>query len=388
MSKGQVFFFSDVRPPALEIREPSGAIELYPFRRGGSGRQTGETCWLAEPWLPGEGNTWQFRLNQDGQLHPTPTGHDVFTTRLRSFWLQDGQTFDYPPARVVSPSQVIKIPQFKGRLSPRPLYVYLPRGYAEHTGRRYPVLYMHDGQNCFEAFSGDSFAGSWRADQVADLLISQGRMRECIIVGVSNGGAKRNVEYLPPYSTYGPGLQQPVHPQKGRAREKEFRPEPVRGRADVTLAYYRDDVAPYILREYRALVGREQTATCGSSMGGLFSAYIAWEHPDFARQHAIMSPSFWMTRTLRGNLEAIERFHTGTPRDVRLWLDSGTLDAPGRGNDGLHETLAARQALLDNGYKEGADFKYFRDEGAIHNEAAWAARLHLVFEFLFPLTQV
>lgn len=387
VTTGQVFFFSDAKPPDLELKGPSGQLTSCSFRRSGPGRRSGESCWLAAPELPAEGQTWQFRPNLGGGRVDTPAGHDYFTTRLRTLWLQDGQIFDYPPGIEVSSSRVIKIPQFKGRLSPRPLYIYLPRGYAEHTSQRYPVLYMHDGQNCFEAFSGDSFAGSWRADQTADLLIGQGRMRECIIVGVSNGGLKRLVEYLPPYSTYKPDPVKPAHRKPGKTRAKERRPEPVRGRADLTLAYYRDDVASYIQREYRIRGEREDTATCGSSMGGLFSAYIAWEHSEFARQHAIMSPSFWMTRTRCGRLEAVERFRTAPSPDVRLWLDSGTLDAPGRGDDGFSDTLAARQALLENGYfAEGPDFRYCRDEGATHSEAAWAARLPLVFEFLFPLS--
>jgi predicted alpha/beta superfamily hydrolase len=383
----QVFIFSDARPPDLEFREFSGQPASCSFTRSGSGRRAGESCWVAEPDLPAGTRSWQFRLKVAGGPDNASAGRDYYTTRLQTLWLQAGQIFDYPPAVKLSPSQVIKIPQFKGRLSPRPLYIYLPRGYAEHTARKYPVLYMHDGQNCFEAFSGDSFAGSWRAEQTADRLIGQGLMRECIIVGVSHGGPKRIVEYLPPYSTYTPTPGKPVHRSPGKTRSKGRRPEPVRGRADFTLAYYQHDVAAYLQREYRVLAGREETATCGSSMGGLFSAYIAWEHPEFARHHAIMSPSFWMTRTRGGRVEAIERLRTLTPPDVRLWLDSGTLDAPGRGDDGAAETLAARRALLENGFRDdaGPNLKYYRDEGAVHSEAAWAARLHLVFEFLFPL---
>jgi predicted alpha/beta superfamily hydrolase len=271
---------------------------------------------------------------------------------------------------------VIKIPRFTGRLSPRALYIYLPRGYAEHQTRRYPVLYMHDGQNCFEAYAADSFAGSWQADRTADRLIGQGRMRECLIVGVSNGGRQRRIEYLPPYATY----------QAAQRKGHQPKPDPVTGTADRTLAYYQADVATFIQQTYRVLGGREQTATCGSSLGGLFSTYIAWEQPEFARHHAIMSPSYWLTRTPQDAFETIERLRQGPPRDLRLWLDSGTLDAPGRGNDGMPETLAARQALLDIGYQEGPDFRYYLAKGAIHHESAWAARLPLVFEFLFPFS--
>ncbi len=136
---------------------------------------------------------------------------------------------------------------------------------------------------------------------------------------------------------------------------------------------------------YRILPGRENRATCGSSMGGLFSTYIAWEHPEFARHHAILSPAYSIGHGLlpRRN-KHIERLRDSRQRDLRLWLDSGTRSTPTRGDDGMKATQAARDALLDNGYQLGLDFQYYLDEGAIHQEAAWAARLPKVFRFLFP----
>jgi predicted alpha/beta superfamily hydrolase len=159
---------------------------------------------------------------------------------------------------------------------------------------------------------------------------------------------------------------------------------PVPGRAAATLEYYRDEVAPFVAKRYRVLPGREHTATCGSSLGGLFSVYIAWEHSDFARHHAALSTSFWITRNRAGELEAIERMRKGYRRDIRLWLDSGTLSSPDGGNDGQRETAEARAALLEAGYVEGVDFQCYVAEGATHSEGAWAARLPLVLQFLFP----
>lgn len=269
---------------------------------------------------------------------------------------------------------VLKIPDFPGRLSRRPLYIYLPPGYDDHPDQHYPVLYMHDGQNCFQTFVEDSYVGSWRADETADDLITQGLMRPCIIVGVSHGGTERALEYLPPYAA--------IHARVG----KVIIPWPTgrHGRSDETFAYYREDVAPYIRRNYRVLEGRENVATCGSSMGGVFSTYIAWEHPEFARHHAIVSPSYWVTSTWRHALEMVERLRHDPPRDVRLWLDSGTLYTPGRGDDGMADTQVARDALLANGYQLGRDFQYHLDEGGIHSESSWSARLRLILPFLFP----
>jgi predicted alpha/beta superfamily hydrolase len=380
--KRQVNYFSKAEAPQLEIQGPDGTATMVPFIPAGPGRAPDERRWLAEFDLVGE-DDWQFRVKLGKDHYDAPAGGDAYQTRLRCLWLQDGQIFSYQPAPAVSPSRVIKIPDFKGSLPSRALYLYLPRGYDEHTERAYPVLYMHDGQNCFETFAADSFAGSWRAEQTADWLIGQGQMQECLIVGVSNGGRVRPVEYLPPYVSF---WSLPPRLLGSSKEYAHYLPEqPVRGWADRTLAYYRYEVADYIGQHYRVLAGREHTATCGSSMGGLFSAYIAWERSDFARSHAMMSPSFWLTQTASGKLEAIERLRTGRRRDVRLWLDSGTQTGPGEGNDGMFDTIAARDALLANGYIEGPDFQYYLDEGGLHNEASWAARLHRVFRFLFPI---
>lgn len=373
--------------PSVELWSDDAVQRTFPLAWLGSGRHGDEGLWMADlaGMLPPA--EWQFRLNLgDGRLlHPEFA--PAYTTSLRAVWFQDGQLYDYRPAQAVSPARVVKIDPFVGGLSARPLYVYLPRGYAEHTERRYPVLYMHDGQNCFDAFVDDSYAGSWQADLAAGLLIRQGLMRECIIVGVSNGQEQRILEYLPPYARHLPPPRRPKAAvdhgdNPPPAPQRPLRPVP--GQARATLAYYRDDVAPFIAQRYRALPGREHRATCGSSLGGLFSIYIAWEHTDFARHHAALSTSFWATRNATGGLEAIERMGSAPRRDVRLWLDSGTLSSPGRGDDGQRETAAARCALLKAGYVEGTDFQFHVAEGATHSEASWAARLPMILQFLFP----
>jgi predicted alpha/beta superfamily hydrolase len=268
-------------------------------------------------------------------------------------------------------SQVLKIP-FEGTLSKRFLYVYLPPGYDE-SNEHYPVLYMHDGQNCFESYLQDSFAGSWHADTVADTLISQKLLRPFIIVGVSNGQTERLAEYLPPYISF--SLPRP----KGVFKKM---PE-ILGHADRTFTYYLE-VQSFLKQHFRVLEGRDNTATCGSSMGGLFSTYIAWEHPEFAKYHAALSPAYWMTNDGQGHLLTIERIKTSPIRDVRLWLDSGegTSNIPGQDDDNKFVTMEAREALQEAGYKEGKDFVYHLAKGGLHNEAAWAARLDKVFTFL------
>lgn len=193
-------------------------------------------------------------------------------------------------------------------------------------------------------------------------------MPECLIVGVANGGSERMWEYLPPDCTRGEG--------GGQKRP---------GRADQLAAYYRGQVAPYIEQHYRGLSGREHRATVGSSMGGLLSAYMAWNLPDFAGQHAALSSSFWITgeRNVPRSAKMIEQLRTGEPRDMRLWLDSGTRS--GDSDDGMGAAFEALDALLENGYAIGPNLQHHVDAGAGHNERAWARRLDRVFLFLFPI---
>lgn len=279
----------------------------------------------------------------------------------------------------VSASKVLKLP-FSGGLGRRALYIYLPPGYddPDACATRYPVLYLHDGQNCFETFAGDAFSGTWRADETADRLILSGQLSPFIIVGVSNGGETRLAEYLPPYSRLR------LDPKTGPRRRGRYglrRTHYLRGRAHKLYADYLG-IARFVAATFRVLPGREHTATCGSSMGGLFSAYLAFEHPEFARHHGVMSASFWTTQR-GGELRMLERLRRLPVRDVRVWLDSG--EGEGNSDDNKGVTLLARQALLDAGYREGEGFVYHLAEGATHSEAAWAARLPLVLRYLFAL---
>ncbi len=373
---GQLVMRCSAVAPVLELCEPDGA-RSYPFKRLGAGRTEGESTWLAEPNVPASG-PWQFRIRLGEGVYDAPLYEACYETTLRTLWLQDKQLFAYEPPCYVSPSRVEKIDAFEGSLPTRPLYVYLPRGYDVQPEKRYPVLYMHDGQNCFEAYIQDSYAGSWRADEVANRLIAAAQMQEAVIVGVSNGREMRMEEYLPPYAAYR------FYP--GRVGSRARRSIPLlTGRADETAAYYQREVAPFIARHYRILEDREHTATLGSSMGGLFSWYLAFDHPDFAQHHAAMSSTFWITNDGRGRLTALTRLSKLPERDIRLWLDSGEgKDRPGSNDDNKYVTLEAREALLEAGYEEGEDFVYHLAEGARHHESDWATRLEHVFRFLMP----
>lgn len=374
------FYGASAQTPTLELKDNGEQIQTLSFQPARK-RQQGEFAWVVEFRRETQG-AWQFRIDLGNHTYACPYqggSFDWFETSIDDLWVQDGQIYAYPPAPFHTLSQVVKIPGFVGSLPKRPLYVYLPRGYDQHTFKTYPVIYMHDGQNCFERWVQDSYAGSWRADQAADYLIATGRMRECIIVGVGNSPNDRIPEYLPPNAVFDP---------KKSEDGSDF--TPIRGRASETAQYYQHEVVQFIETYYRAMTDRRQRATCGSSMGGLFSLYLAKHHADFAQHHAVMSPSLWITGDAADGYaqpRMIDDLRTAPPRNVRIWLDSGTKYSHHHGDDGMYATMAARDVLLENGYTLGHDLGYYLHQDAIHNEQSWAERLPNVFQFLFPFVR-
>lgn len=242
----------------------------------------------------------------------------------------------------------------------RTIAVYLPPGYdgaAAAAGERYPVLYMHDGQNVFD--DATSFAGEWRADETAERLISEGRIRPLIIVGVANAGDARADEYTPsPDARYG-----------GEG-----------GRAPEYARFLLEEVKPFVDRTYRTLPDRDNTGVCGSSLGGLVSLFIAAEHPDKVGLCGAVSPSLWWNE--REMVQRVRRDPAWT-RNCRVWLDMGTSEGEEGARRNIAETRELAMILQGAGRRPGKDFKYLEVPGGEHNEPAWAARFDQVLLFLF-----
>jgi predicted alpha/beta superfamily hydrolase len=238
----------------------------------------------------------------------------------------------------------------------RDIVVYLPPGYEASPESRYPVLYMHDGQNLFDAET--AFLGQeWRADETADELIEAGEIEPLIMVGIYNTGAKRIDEYTPTRASSG---------EQG-------------GQAHLYSAMIIDEVKPFIDAEYRTLEGPNNTALGGSSLGGLATLYIGLIHPEVFGKLAVLSPSVWWNHG--AILSIIHDMAIREPR-ASIWLDIGT-------NEGNHPARIVRDArllrdlLVRKGWQKGVDLAYFEDPGAFHSESAWAARLPDVLRFLF-----
>ncbi|MCC3159303.1 T9SS type A sorting domain-containing protein [Hymenobacter sp. 15J16-1T3B] len=199
-----------------------------------------------------------------------------------------------PNVQVISTN--FAMPQLPGRT--RRVWVYLPTGYASSGARRYPVLYMHDGQNVFDQCT--SFSGEWGVDEALVALQQSGQdPTGCIVVAVDNDGQQRLNEYSPWNN-----------PQYGG------------GQGDQYVDFLVQTLKPYIDQQYRTLPDRLNTGIGGSSMGGLISLYAALKYPAVFGRAALFSPAFWFAEApLKAYLHQ-HRAAAGQP--TRFYFVAGT----------------------------------------------------------------
>jgi enterochelin esterase-like enzyme len=257
----------------------------------------------------------------------------------------------------VSASQLKKHERFRSRFlrNQRDIIVYLPPGYDEEPARRFPVLYMHDGQNLFDRAT--AFGGvDWNVRGAADQLIEAGAIQPLVIVGIYNAGKSRINEYTPTKSAKLGG-----------------------GRADRYAKFLLQELMPFIESEYRVSKDPAVTGVAGSSLGGLVSLYIGLQNSRLFGKIAALSPSLWWDQ--RSIFRFAERINP-QPRP-RIWLDIGTREGPRI----VPEVERFRDILVRKGWRPGEDLQYERVEGAEHNEAAWSARVAPFLQFLFPASE-
>lgn len=224
--------------------------------------------------------------------------------------------------------------------------VYLPPGYDDHPDRRYPVLYMQDGQNLFEhqrAFAGNP----WKLDLAADRAIADRKTQPMIIAGIDHAGDGRIDEYTP--------TRDPLRNAGGGADKY----------ADLVI----NAVKPEVELRFRT---NGQAAIGGSSLGGLVALYLALQRPETFSAAAVMSPSVWWDG--QSILRFVDAFKGRQPR---LWLDIGARE----GSEAIGGTRALHERLRAKGW---AVLHYEEDRRGDHSERAWARRVPRVLEFLFP----
>lgn len=344
-----VFVQTDFANPVLRYRfDVSAPFESLPMYEVGPGRFEGETRYAVRGF--GTPGAWmEFYAEEAGGSGREPNA-GTLQTRLDALFVRDDQVFSYDPPPVVFPFRrayaAVNPPTFFSSIlnESRPYRVLLPRGYFENPTKRYPVLYMHDGQNVFE--NAPLSGTSWDADETSLAVTRSGLAREVILVAVDHG-ASRATDYLPPDD----GFQ-----------------------ADRYAQFLFDELKPFIDAEYRTLPGRAHTGVAGSSFGGVASLYIAWDWCDRVSRVGVFSPSIWAIPSLRN------RIASGDKRAVRIYFDSGNA---GNSNDDYSNALWMRDALADLGYALFGDLYYQVGFGQVHTETAWADRFDEFFAYAF-----
>jgi len=247
----------------------------------------------------------------------------------------------------------------------RTVQIWLPPGYAT-SKRRYPVLYLHDGQNVYDTPS--PFSGkSWEVHRALDRLIAANKVRPAILVAVWNND-NRLGEYMPQAAV-------PAVGAKGDPGSDDlFKKLPVERAKIAGDAYVRflaTELKPLIDRQYRTLRGPNDTMLMGSSMGGLISAYAVTRYPKVFGAAACLSTSWPI-----GDGFAERWFAAHLPRKTtRLYFDYGTGT-----NDGSIEPF---QHKLDAAAgSRGGNWVSRAFPGAEHSERAWQARVDIPLTFL------
>lgn len=245
-------------------------------------------------------------------------------------------------------------------VAPRDIEIWLPASYGSEPDRRYPVLYMHDGQNVFDPSQSKYSGWDWGLDEALTALEI-----EAIVVAPHSVDETRNADYFP---------------QKAYTNDPEmlsdFGDDIGQLNADNYLRYLTEVVKPHIDATYRTRPGREDTSIMGSSMGGLISLYAISEYPDVFGAAGMVSPHFPLAD---GALVTYFSERLPDPATHRLYFDYGTrtLDHNYEGFQDLMD-----EAVIAAGFERGENWTTRKFEGHDHSERAWRNRVHTPLQFL------
>jgi len=230
----------------------------------------------------------------------------------------------------------------------REVIVWLPTAYLENPSKRFPVLYAHDGQNMVDHRTA-FLNGDWRADETIEDMAKNKQIDPPIMVCI--------------YNT--------------KDRLEEYNDTKLGRRY---LEFIVKDIKPFIDKHYRTKTSVEDTAVIGSSMGGLISFLAVWYYPNVFGKAACLSPLFWGKTTV--DVEAWQMVENNPEHklNAEIYMDNGTADLERKLMPGCIQML---RVLKARGYEEKKNLLWFCDEGAWHNEHAWAERLWRPIKFLY-----
>ena len=228
----------------------------------------------------------------------------------------------------------------------RRIWLYVPPNYEE-SNEHYPVIYMHDGQNLFDAYT--SFSGEWEVDETLNQLADDG-YKVPIIIGIDNGGGERLNEYSPW-----------VNAEYGG------------GQGDDYMDFIINTLKPFVDENYRTLPDRENTGIMGSSMGGLVSHYGGLAHQNIFSKIGIFSPSYWFSDTIWTFTE-----ETGKQDAMKIYQLIG-----GEEGNAAVENMWAMQTTLNNIGFDGDEVFSLEVSGGEHNEQFWREQFAPAYLWLF-----
>lgn len=255
----------------------------------------------------------------------------------------------------------LRLLEFHSRIfhNTRFLRVWLPSGYedVENSSRRYPVLYLNDGQNLFE--SSTSFNGvEWQVDETANRLIGDGVVPPMIIVGIDHAGKDRIREYMP---------------------YRSLQPMILRVLGNRYSDFLTKEVMPLVSRTYRVASGAENTGLGGSSLGALISLYTAVVRPGVFGRLLLESPSLWSS-----NRQVIKESRTVQKWPERVFLATGTAEAEREDRDrSMVDDVRELAGIMRRGGLGDRRLRLLVEDGATHHESAWARRFPEALTFLF-----
>ncbi len=223
----------------------------------------------------------------------------------------------------------------------RRVWIYLPENYAKDNQERYPVLYMHDGQNLFEDTT--SYSGEWGVDEYLDSI----KLKKCIVVGIDHGGEKRMNEYSP-------------------FDHEEFG----KGEGAAYVDFVAKKLKPFIDRKFRTIRDRQHTFIAGSSMGGLISMYAVLRHPKVFGGAGVFSPSFWVSDKINSYIQKRGKKYKGL-----VYFYAGKQE----GEQMVQQLLKAFEIL--SSVSKAKSTVVIRNDG-LHNEARWSKEFPGFYQFL------
>ncbi|MBQ7522082.1 MAG: hypothetical protein IJU14_04285 [Clostridia bacterium] len=165
----------------------------------------------------------------------------------------------------------------------RTVRVYVPK---HEEGEKLPVVYMTDGQNLFEDDTV-KFGCWYTRESVREEQENSGK--GVIIVGIHNdegGDMQRTRELIP--KAIGEPITPPDMPEEIK---KQMTPE-----GEIFADFIVNTVMPTVEKQFPVKTGRENTAFCGSSCGGMMAFFIAVNYPDVFCISGVFSPVFFFFR--------------------------------------------------------------------------------------------